>query len=182
MYSAEYKALLVQAHTDDPAWGTTAPRHARDVAEMARAAGTRNILDYGAGKGELARELESIFPEAFDVAEYDPAIEGKDASPEPCKMVACIDVIEHVEPECIDAVLDDLQRCITGTGYLVISTQKALKILSDGRNAHLLIKPFSFWQAAISSRFKVVLEENKNDSECKFTVVPLGNKGENSDL
>ena len=75
------------------------------------------------------------------IQHYDPAIPDWADAPEPCEMVACIDVLEHIEPELIGNVLDDLQRVTRSIGLFTMATMPAVKVLEDGRNAHLIVEP-----------------------------------------
>ena len=68
-------------------------------------------------------------------------------------MVACIDVLEHIEPAYLTGVLDDLKRLTEGVAFLSIHTGPAVKVLSDGRNAHLIQQPMEWWLPQIWERF-----------------------------
>ena len=94
----------------------------------------------------------------YNVTEYDPGIESKNKTPEPQEYVVCVDVLEHIEPEFIDNVLDDLKRVIINKGFFTISCREALMILSDGRNAHLIQKPREWWKEKLLKRFNVIEE------------------------
>ena len=78
------------------------------------------------------------------------------ATPQPCECVACIDVLEHIEPELIENVLDDLRRVTTGHGVFTVHTGPAVKVLSDGRNAHLIQQPAEWWIDHFEQRFDVL--------------------------
>jgi hypothetical protein len=73
---------------------------------------------------------------------YDPAL---DAPPKPAEIVVCTDMLEDSEPEFLDNALADIARCATRAVFLVVHTQAALKILPDGRNAHLIQQPYEWW-------------------------------------
>ena len=49
-----------------------------------------------------------------------------------------IELMEHIEPECLEEVLDNLQWLSLKAVFLVIATRPAKKMLADGRNAHLI--------------------------------------------
>ena len=72
-------------------------------------------------------------------------------------MVACIDVLEHVEPQCLESVLDDLKRLTKRVGLFTVHTEPAKKTLPDGRNAHLIQQPPSWWLPKFLSRFDLVV-------------------------
>jgi cyclopropane fatty-acyl-phospholipid synthase-like methyltransferase len=107
------------------------------------------VLDYGCGKGYLAKEIP------FPIWEYDPAIPGKDATPRAADLVACLDVLEHIEPELLDFVLDDIRRCVKQIGYFVIHTGPSSKTLADGRNAHLIQQTATWWGERLQQFFTV---------------------------
>ena len=66
-------------------------------------------------------------------------------------------MLEHIEPELLDNVLDDLQRVTMGRGFFTVHTGPAVKILPDGRNAHLIQKPASWWLPKFMSRFELTV-------------------------
>lgn len=68
-------------------------------------------------------------------------------------MVACIDVLEHIEPDYLEGVLSDLKRLCEGVAFLSIHTGPALKVLSDGRNAHLIQEPMMWWLPKLWERW-----------------------------
>ena len=67
----------------------------------------------------------------------------------------CTDVLEHVEPEYLSAVLADLKRCVLKVGYFVIATGPSEKFYADGRNAHLTQQPAPWWIARLEAFFQV---------------------------
>ncbi len=146
--SDSYRSLLQRTHADSPGWGNSAYK-AADRIRRAISPDDRRILDYGCGKGSLKAILQTP---TLLVDEYDPGIKGKDTPPEgPYDLVVCVDVLEHVEPEFVDAVLDDLFR-LSKDVFVIVDTYAAKKILPDGRNAHLSIAGSLWWQAKLDAR------------------------------
>lgn len=150
LITPEYREQNRLLHENRADYGAGSGQHTK-IAKMILNVGIKDVLDYGCGKGMMARCLP------FPIKEYDPAIPGKDDPAEPAEMVICRDVLEHVEPECIDAVLDDLQRCVKRFGYFVIGLSPSTDILPDGRNAHVLQRTFEWWQDKLRSRFDILL-------------------------
>jgi hypothetical protein len=144
--SPEYLALNRELHRTGE-YGVSGSQWAPMVSQLAGMLGTRDILDYGCGQRSLERGL------GFAIRNYDPCIEGLDAPPAPADVVACTDVLEHVEPECIDDVLDDLKRVTRKAGFFVIANRPAKKTLADGRNAHLIQQGREWWVPRLSRRF-----------------------------
>jgi hypothetical protein len=140
-------------------WGST-------IAELSAILQTRDVLDYGCGQRTLEKSL------AFPIRNYDPCIPGLDAAPEPADIVACTDVLEHIEPECLDEVLDDLKRLVRKAGFLVIANRPARKVLEDGRNAHLIQQGFEWWRDRLARRF-VIHQAGGAENEFWIVVRPL---------
>jgi hypothetical protein len=64
-------------------------------------------------------------------------------------------VLEHIEEEYLDAVLLDLQEITRNLGFFSVHTGPAMKVLPDGRNAHLIQKPSSWWLPRMCERFEI---------------------------
>ncbi len=143
--SSEYRDLNLKLHRSNPDYGRVAHAIAPWVVEFAKEGGVRSFLDYGCGKGTLRPAILALAPDLI-VAEYDPAMPGKDAPPEPCDVVACIDVLEHVEPDCLSDVLSHIQELGFGGAFFIIDTVPAQKTLADGRNAHLIVEDLAWWK------------------------------------
>lgn len=147
----EYKDQLVQLHQEKPNWGTTGRDYAPMVSRIVTDFMPKNILDYGCGKQTLSRALTQ-----YRIIGYDPGIPGMDAPPNPADLVVCTDVLEHVEPDCLDDVLDDLQRVTRLIIFIQVATVKAIEILPDGRNVHLIVEDNRWWMNRIWDRFNLV--------------------------
>lgn len=125
----------MEAHAE-PGWGTSAQEHVEDVASLISQFDADTVLDYGCGKGVLSQVL--------DVTNYDPATYPE--LPEPHDLVVCIDVMEHVEGDSVEAVLAHIRSLTKKAAFFVISCQPAIKTLADGRNAHITICPPRWWR------------------------------------
>lgn len=165
--SPKYRKQIADLH-DSTKWGGDGAKHVEDVAAFANLLEATTILDYGCGRGELAKALEPR-----RVSQYDPGIPGKEGMPKPCDLVVCTDVLEHVESEKVCAVLDHLHR-LTGKGaYLVIATRQANAVLPDGRNAHLTVEPGSWWMDRVKEAgFNVVRSIDKPEREVRLWLSP----------
>jgi hypothetical protein len=151
----EYREMQRKLH-ENPDYGVASVQYAPLVADVLQAVGTRELLDYGAGKGRLGETLRKHIKEPLLIHHYEPAVPEWSRPPEPCGFVACIDVLEHIEPHLIDNVLDDLKRVTRGVGVFTIHTEAAKKVLPDGRNAHLIQQPPDWWLPKIMQRFSLV--------------------------
>lgn len=144
-----YAALNRQLHETNLAYGVGGGKHADVVKKLCAKIGTTSVLDYGCGKGYLAKALD------FPIWEYDPAIPGKEAMPRPADLVVCTDVLEHIEPAHLVSVLNDLKRVVRKVGYFTIHMGPSMKVLADGRNAHLIQRPLAYWRHKLEIRFTV---------------------------
>lgn len=125
------------------------------VAELLGFYRCRSMLDYGCGQGSLVRVLSNNFPAAavaeIDFREYDPAIPGKEEPPSaPADLVVCTDVLEHIESEKINSVMRHLSALSGHALFSVISLVPTGKTLSDGRQAHILIRSVEWWKYQFS--------------------------------
>lgn len=165
LISDYYRQMNAELH-GKRSYGAGGYRWAAKVADMADKIDAKSILDYGCGKATLAAAIPK-----YPVVNYDPAIPDWSSRPEPADLVVCLDVLEHIEPDCLDAVLDDLAGLTKQRGLLVIATRSARKVLPDGRNAHLIVKSPEWWKDAIGARFDVICSEINDDiGEVSFIV------------
>jgi len=154
LISEDYRKMQQELHRN-PNYGVASVEYAPIVAQVMEATGFNEILDYGAGKGRLGQTLEDMYENPLIIHHYDPAIPQWSQPPQPCNLVACIDVLEHIEPELIDNVLDDLARVTAKVGVFTVHTGAAVKVLADGRNAHLIQQPPSWWLPKFMARFEL---------------------------
>lgn len=152
LISEDYRRQQQELHKN-PDYGVASTHFAPIVSKVCNQYGVEELLDYGAGKGRLAQNLD--VDHSMMVQQYDPAIPEWADEPEPCEMVACIDVLEHIEPALLENVLDDLQRLTRRIGLFTVSTVFAEKTLDDGRNAHLIVRPMEWWLPKIMERFEL---------------------------
>lgn len=154
LISEAYRAQQQKLHAN-PAYGVASVKFAPLVAQAMQQNNFREVLDYGAGKGRLGTRLRDLLKPSPIVHHYDPAVPQWAAPPAPCDFVACIDVLEHVEPDLLDNVLDDLKSVTRQTGLFTVHTGPAVKVLDDGRNAHLIQKPYDWWLPKLIERFEL---------------------------
>jgi predicted TPR repeat methyltransferase len=113
------------------------------------------LLDYGCGTGGLVRHLNNMmWPHRFKAYGYDPGVPEFEALPEPAEIVVSTDVLEHIEPECLEDVLKHIGELTIKGAYLNIHTGQAKAVLPDGRNAHLIQQPWDWWQTQLKKVFK----------------------------
>ena len=151
LISDEYRQMQADLHKDAH-YGIASTLYAPLVDKVIQSNQITELLDYGAGKCRLRDSLTS----SVKYTPYEPSNPLWADVPSPCEFVTCIDVLEHIEPECLDDVLDDLKRLVLKYGLFTIHTGPAQKVLPDGRNAHLTQQPLSWWKPKIEDRFKII--------------------------
>jgi hypothetical protein len=139
----------------NPNYGVASLSFAPIIADLIKQIGVRSVSDYGAGKKNLLVGLRQNGITGIEYLPYDPVF-PEYGPPKTADLVCCIDVLEHIEPDLIDNVISELARLITNFGFFSIHMGPAGKILSDGRNAHLIQKPTSWWLPKISVYFDVL--------------------------
>jgi uncharacterized Rossmann fold enzyme len=181
LISAQHLELNTTLHRDVPEYGVGGIQYENLVKKLVLTLKGEgglpvSVLDYGAGKGTLA----SLLP--FPIWEYDPAFPNKAESPRPADFVCCFDVLEHIEPEKLVFVLNDLQRCVKQLGYFVICFIPAAKTYSDGRNTHLIQEGKEWWEGLLKEFFTVGRVFEAPHKQLHIIVGPLANKNQTPNL
>lgn len=159
----EQNRLLHEAKVN---FGEGGHQWAGHVDALARTMKAISILDYGAGQ----RTLEKVM--ARKVTSYDPAIDGISEAPIPHHLVVSTDVLEHIEPDCVDDVLDDMRRLTLKAAFITVACVPALKTLPDGRNAHLIVEPVDWWLPRLMSRWRLAEAANYDHGFSFIGVAP----------
>lgn len=157
-------------HQTNPYYGVSGAKYATEVLDLSQKLKTKDILDYGCGKGTLAKSLP------FPIKEYDPAIPEKAQTPYPSDLVVCTDVLEHIEPELIDNVIGDIARCTKKTAFFIIHTGPALKTLPDGRNTHLIQEGIDYWTNKLKIFYNIIeINQDGNHIRCIANIKDFAN-------
>ena len=151
--SDDYLKLQKKLH-ENPNYGVASIKFAPNVKTIVEDAKLNSISDYGAGKKNLQKRLMELGLKDFKYYPYDPAF-PEYGQPKEADLVCCIDVLEHAEENYLDNILDDLKKITKKFGFYTIHTGPAAKVLADGRNAHLIQKPPSWWLPKMCNRFEI---------------------------
>ena len=138
--------------------GRSIVRYLPDIMYLVKESNVQSVLDYGSGKGEVWKEhgLRSLLE--VKVFLYDPGVEEFQKKPSiPADLVICTDVMEHIPENCVDEVLKDIENFSKKAIFFTISTREANKILPNGQNAHVTIKPKEWWLKKINKINKFVI-------------------------
>lgn len=152
-----YRRQSTALHAERPDYGISGQNWATMVETLIQAGDYVSVLDYGCGKETLAAALPHR-----KIIGYDPAVAGRGVVV-PSDLVVCTDVLEHIEPECLNDVLDDIHRATKKMLFFTIALLPAVKKLDDGRNAHLILMPSDWWRIQLECRFKIIEWDDQGD-------------------
>ena len=160
MITEAYRQEQARLHATGD-YGKAGAQFGEVVADMLRATNAATLLDYGCGSRQSLRPALTV---RIDYRGYDPAVPEYSADPEPADCVACIDVLEHIEPEMLDQVLDHIRSKTLKRALFSVHLGSAGKTLSDGRNAHLIQEPPAWWLPQIMRRWELLTYVRRKNS------------------
>lgn len=110
----------------------------------------KTMLDYGCGKGlqytiEKANKNWGVELFLFDIGVREFSLKPTGTF----DIVSSTDMLEHCETVDIPNILKEINDYAKSVVIVSISTREAKKILPDGRNAHLTVKPKEWWMKQI---------------------------------
>jgi len=139
----------------NPKYGVASLSFAPVVRSLLRLGKCESLSDYGAGKCNLKKALHLRDGGKVRYQPYDPAF-PEYGTPRPADLVTCIDVLEHIEPASLDAVLSEISSISQRLAFLTVHTGPAKKVLTDGRNAHLIQESTSWWLSRFEPHFDIL--------------------------
>ena len=143
--------LYSELHISKPRYGASGRTHTDKVYDVIQKFKPNSILDFGCGKGTLKRELEL---KGVVVDNYDPAIPEWSTIPQSSyEMVVTTDVLEHLYPDEISLVFEEIYKLSPSVVYNIICTRIAKQILPDGSNAHKTVEDKDWWDNKIKLFF-----------------------------
>lgn len=145
--------LIAQYHQihKSQSYGDTSVKNIRFFRPEVKLLGPRSVIDYGCGQSSLLEMLD--LPDGVELARYDPAIPDYSTKPTGTyDLLINVDVLEHIEEEDLDTVLAEMAG-LARNAIIVIDMAPAKLILPDGRNAHVTLKPASWWRERLSRHF-----------------------------
>jgi hypothetical protein len=155
---AEHSGLTA----DETFSGISLGPHLGRVKRLIEATGARNLLDYGSGKGQLydRRDIRTSGGEVIESVQdfwdvdyvhlYDPGYAPFSKLPEGTfGGVICTDVLEHCPEEDLPWLMGELFGYAEHFVFMTIASYPAAKILPNGENAHITIRPAAWWRDMI---------------------------------
>jgi hypothetical protein len=145
--------------------GNSLADHVELVRTLAQRTGAKTMLDYGCGKAQLYKARDIRLPggtmipgvrEFWGVDEvrlYDPGVGEYAQRPDGQQFDGLVstDVLEHIPEEDIPWVLAECFAFARRFVYMNIASYPAKRILPNGWNAHVTIRPPQWWREQIET-------------------------------
>ncbi len=160
LFTPEYINANRELHARDRSYGTGGWKLGALLPELTERHGLIDCLDYGCGKQTLR---DPCWQAGLSYKGYDPAIPGMEKA-EPADLVVCGDVMEHVEPGCVDAVLDHIRELAKRAALFAISCEPGTRRLPNGELAHCSVHPPAWWLEKLRARWAAVVVLDPVDS------------------
>ena len=156
--SDQYLEQQKKLHENEK-YGIASLGHAQSIKNLMVEGNFKTLSDYGAGKKNLHKGLIQLGLADFEYYPYDPVF-PEYGLPKKAELVCCIDVMEHVEEDFLDDILNEICALTLRYCYFSIATVPAKKVLSDGRNAHIIQKPSRWWLLKLCKLFNIEFLKN----------------------
>lgn len=155
----EYRDILSQHFDNTPSFGRGG-KSTFMIAKFLEKYKIDKFIDYGCGRGRNKLRFGGAVRK---IVSYDPAIERfRNPPKQPEDGVICMDVMEHIEEECLDSVLEHIASLTAFRAMFYIALSPAKNILPDGRNAHINLKTEVEWINRLDKYFHIVEVQMRN--------------------
>lgn len=153
----EFAEMYREMHSDPRSFlGNSTRKHVVEIAALVKQTSAKTMLDYGSGKG--MQYLSSRVHEYWGVALpycYDPGVRGLHKKPKGrFDVVVCVDVLEHIPELLIEETAAELFGYARKGLYAHVALSPAHKMLPDGRNAHVTLKPRDWWERVFAEQMR----------------------------
>lgn len=153
--------------------------------EIAKPAPGARVADCGCGTGRAGAKLAQAGIDAvlIDFADNcrDPVAHIQDlpfvradlaaSIPVRADYVFCADVMEHIPPEQVDAVLANLGACAPRL-FLQISTRDDCCGTLIGETLHLSVHPHAWWREKLAALWRIEHEEERRSASTFYVMAP----------
>lgn len=141
-----------------------------------------SLIDYGSGTGRATlwfakKGLNAVGVDHVAAANesapivFEACLWSLPSALQPSDYTFCCDVMEHIPPERVDAVLDQIARRTKKGGWFRIATRPdgfGPKLL--GEPLHLTVQPASWWEKKLGQWFENVELVQETAAVCVFSV------------
>ena len=155
--------------------------YAPSIKALVEKTNSKTVLDFGCGKAQAYKSDNPINNhfgiKLENMSFYDIGVEEYQVLPE--KMfdgLISTDVLEHVPEELIDSTLETMFSKCSKFAFLVIHCGLAVKVLPNGQNAHVTIKPPSWWNNKLSRHYnssRLVHVQYQIPKDPKYNILGL---------
>ena len=128
-------------------------KFAEQIKKIVEYFNAKNCLDYGSGGSDL-NKTKLVNGEKFidyvglkKIKSFEPARNKK--KKDKCDIVLCFDVLEHVFINDVPWVINDLFKYATKWIVINVACYNAAALLHNGENAHITVRPPSWWLGQI---------------------------------
>ena len=149
------------ALTKSPTYGAT--NHGRDAYPLVLRHAPRFVIDFGCGRNDFIRGLRRRGVDglgvdfAFIEADIVAPMHRVSVASGVADLVTSFDALEHLLPEDVPLVLDEMRRIARSRGRFVFSiARRQSRITVNGEGLHPTVRPLRWWLAEISRVGKVV--------------------------
>lgn len=146
----ERQKYVALANGPGAAYGST--NHGRFAYRLVQGLKPRYVVDFGCGRNDFIRHLRTIGIDglgidfAFPEADVQAPMHRVPISAGLADVVTAFDALEHLLPEEVDEVLEEMRRIAVPRGYFVISVcTRPSKRQVSGENLHPTVRPTRWW-------------------------------------
>lgn len=167
----QYRWLNEEMHTQGKFDGPGATAYLDKIRAFITEFKVKDVLDYGCGGAVLAEHL------ALPVYNYDPCVPAFASDPPQADMLVALDVLEHIEDECLHDVLRHMREKFRVVGYVAIATHPdRSKLLPDGRNPHRIVANAAWWMGVLEQFFDVYPSRSIVVNSAVFILTPQNSR------
>lgn len=143
--------------------------------------GSKTVLDFGCGKASSYKGDNPINLQfgisSENMAFYDIGVREYEVLPKNTfDGVISTDVLEHVPEELVEDAIETIFLKSSKFVFLVIHCGLAVKVLPNGQNAHVTIKPPAWWNNKLKKHFtkdKIVHTSYSIPADPKYNILGL---------
>lgn len=145
----DYRELA--KHADKNFQGVSILNHVVSIRKLLTETDSHTMLDFGCGRGEAYKPPHKLYKQLglprHAVTLYDPAFMPTATLPKgQFDLVVCSDVLEHVPEHEVDEFVARLFSYAKKAVWASVCCRPAKKFFPDGRNLHVTVKPFAWWE------------------------------------
>lgn len=134
-------------------FGVGVTQYEKPIRKLIQRTEAKTLLDYGCGQAHAYTQhgIHKRWGVAMPTL-YDPAFAPYSVKPSGTfDGVICSDVLEHVPEKLVGAVVAELFEYADKFVWASVCCRPAKKLFPDGRNLHVTIQPFAWWQAKLTA-------------------------------